>query len=78
MNGDDTAQRHDCEITIQRNDGSRIRAALSLSRVEVGGQIRTIAFVRDITAEVELRERLTLLTLVADRTNRAVVVTDQS
>ena len=36
-NGDDAAQRHDSEITIQRKDGSRIRAALSLSRVEVGG-----------------------------------------
>ena len=47
-------------------------------RVEVGGQSRTIAFVRDITAEVELRERLALLTLVADRTNRAVVVTDRN
>jgi diguanylate cyclase (GGDEF)-like protein/PAS domain S-box-containing protein len=77
MNGDGTAQRHDSEITIQRKDGSRIRAALSLSRVDVGGQSRTIAFVSDITAEVALREKLTLLNLVADRTNRAVVVTDQ-
>ena len=77
VDGDDTAQRRDCEITIQRKDGSRIRAALSLSRVEVGGQSRTIAYVRDITAEVGLREKLTLLNLVADRTNRAVVVTDQ-
>jgi diguanylate cyclase (GGDEF)-like protein/PAS domain S-box-containing protein len=77
VDGDDTARRHDCEITIQRKDGSRIRAALSLSRVEVGGQSRTIAFVSDITAEVALREKLTLLNLVADRTNRAVVVTDQ-
>ncbi len=62
---------------IQRKDGSRILAALSLSQVEVGGQSRTIAFVRDITAEVDRRERLALLTLVADGTNRAVVVTDQ-
>jgi diguanylate cyclase (GGDEF)-like protein/PAS domain S-box-containing protein len=77
VNGDDAPQRHDSEITIQRKDGSRIRAALSLSRVEVGGQSRTIAFVSDITAEVALREKLTLLNLVADRTNRAVVVTDQ-
>jgi PAS domain S-box-containing protein len=67
MNGDGAAQRHDSEITIQRKDGSRIRAALS--RVDVGGQSRTIAFVSDITAEVALREKLTLLNLVADRTN---------
>ena len=66
------------EIAIQRKDGSRIRAALSLSRVEIGGQSRTIAFVRDITAEVERRQRLDLLSLVADRTNRAVVLTDRN
>jgi PAS domain S-box-containing protein len=77
VDGGDTAQRYDCEITIQRKDGSRIRAALSLSRVEVSGQSRTIAFVSDITAEVGLREKLNLLSLVADRTNRAIVITDQ-
>lgn len=74
--GGDAIQEHRSEIKIERKDGSRIRAALSLSRIEVGGQGCTIAFVRDITAEVERRERLALLTLVADRTNRAVVVTD--
>ncbi len=66
------------EITIQRKDGSRIRASLSLSHVEVDGQSRTIAFVRDVTAEVEQRLRLDLLTLIADRTNRAVLVTDRN
>ncbi len=70
-------QRRDSEIAIQRKDGSRILAALSLSPIEIGGQSRTIAFVRDITVEVDQRERLALLTLVADTTNRAVVVTDQ-
>ena len=82
LNGGDAPQKHSqercSEITIARKDGSRIRAALSLSGVEVGGQSRTIAFVRDITAEVERRERMALLTLVADRTNRAVVVTDRN
>jgi len=66
------------EITIARKDGSRVRAALSLSSVEAGGQSRTIAFVRDITLEVGRRDRMALLTLVADRTNRAVVVTDRN
>src|SRR3982074_189306 len=77
MHGDNAIQGRGSEIRIERKDGSRIRAALSLSRVEVDGQDRTIAFVRDITAEVEQRERQALLTLVADRTNRAVVVTDR-
>jgi PAS domain S-box-containing protein len=74
----DRARERCSEITIAREDGRRIRAALSLSSVEVGGQSGTIAFVRDITAEVERRERMALLTLVADRTNRAVVVTDRN
>lgn len=75
VGGDDTIPG--AEIAILRKDGSRIRAALSLSRVEIDGQIRTIAFVRDVTAEVERRQRLDLLTLVADRTNRAVILTDR-
>jgi diguanylate cyclase (GGDEF)-like protein/PAS domain S-box-containing protein len=78
VNGGDAFQGSGPEITIERKDGSRIRASLSLSQVEVGGQSRCIAFVRDITAEVERRERIALLTLVADRTNRAVVVTDHN
>ena len=82
VNRDDTPQQRseECrsEITIARKDGSRIRVALSLSSVEIGGQTRTIAFVRDITVEFERRERMALLTLVADRTNRAVVVTDRN
>jgi diguanylate cyclase (GGDEF)-like protein/PAS domain S-box-containing protein len=67
----------DSEITIRRRDGSRIRAQLSVSRVEIGGRANYMVFVRDTTAEVERRERIALLNLVADKTNRAVVVTDR-
>jgi len=75
--GDDAPAAHNSEVTIERQDGSRIRAALSVSHVEIGGQGRTIAFVRDVTTEVERRERIAVLNLVADKTNRAVVVTDR-
>ena len=37
-----------------------------------------MVFVRDITAEVERRERIALPNLVADKTTRAVVVTDRN
>ena len=74
--GDAAIQLHSPEIRITRRDGSRILAELSLSHADVDGLRRTIAFVRDITAEVDRRERLALLNLVADRTNRAVIVTD--
>jgi diguanylate cyclase (GGDEF)-like protein/PAS domain S-box-containing protein len=65
------------EITIRRADGSRLRAAVSVSRVETGGRSSCMIFVRDVTAEVERRERIALLNLVADKTTRAVVVTDR-
>ncbi|WP_065751334.1 EAL domain-containing protein [Bradyrhizobium paxllaeri] len=66
------------EITIRRSDGTRLRASVSVSRVEIGGRNSYMAFVRDITAEVERRERIALLNLVADKTTRAVVVTDRN
>src|SRR5207302_9763807 len=65
------------EITIRRADGSRLRASASASRVEIGGRSSYMVFVRDITAEVERREQIALLNLVADKTNRAVVLTDR-
>ncbi|MET3839126.1 diguanylate cyclase (GGDEF)-like protein/PAS domain S-box-containing protein [Bradyrhizobium sp. OAE829] len=74
----DVPNGRNAEITIARKDGSRIRVALWLSNIEIDGQHRTIAFVRDITKEVDRRERLALLSLVADRTSRAVVVTDRN
>jgi PAS domain S-box-containing protein len=76
--GDDTGQGRGSEIAIKREDGSRIHATLSLSRVESGGQSRTIAMVRDVTAEIEQRERLAVHSLIADGTNRAVFVTDHN
>src|ERR1700716_2306343 len=49
--GDDAPEEHNSEVTIERKDGDRVRAALSVSTVEIGGQSRSIAFVRDITKE---------------------------
>jgi diguanylate cyclase (GGDEF)-like protein/PAS domain S-box-containing protein len=73
-----TDLRPNSEITIRRADGSRLRASVSASRVEIGGRSSYMVFVRDITAEVERRERIALLNLVADKTTRAVVVTDRN
>ena len=66
------------EITIRRANGSRLRASVSASRVEIGGRSSYMVFVRDITAEVERRERIVLLNMVADKTTRAIVVTDRN
>ena len=74
---DDLQNSAESEITIRRNDGSRIRAQLSVSAVEIAGRANYMVFVRDTTAEIKRRERIALLNLVADKTNRAVVVTDR-
>ena len=65
-----------CEIVIRRADGRKVRAMLSVSHIDEGSERRTVAIVRDVTTEIELRERLALVSLIADGTNRAVVVTD--
>ncbi len=64
------------EITIKRGDGSRIKAAVAVSPLASGDGTGHLLLVRDVTAEVEQRERFGLLNAVADKTNRAVVVTD--
>ncbi len=72
-----SAPKRPVEITIRRHDGSRVRAAVSVSRVEIDGRSSYMAFVRDVTADLAQRQRNALLTLVADKTDRAVVVTDR-
>jgi diguanylate cyclase (GGDEF)-like protein/PAS domain S-box-containing protein len=73
----DLHQDHNAEITIRRPDGSRVRVALSLSHVMSGGSRRTIVLLRDITPDLELRERLALHVMIADGTNRAVLIVDR-
>ncbi len=55
---------------------SGITLSVLVSRVETGSQSNTMVFARDITAEFKRREQFALLMLVADKTDRAVVVTD--
>ena len=74
----DLHQAGNSEVTILRPDGSRIRAALSLSHSMSGGRRGTILLLRDITPELELRERLALHAMIADGTNRAVIITDRN
>jgi PAS domain S-box-containing protein len=71
-------RKRDSEITIHHSDGRPVRIALSVSRVAIDGNVSTMAFVRDITIDIARRDRMALLNLVADKTNRAVVVTDRN
>jgi methyl-accepting chemotaxis protein len=64
------------EVDIERFDGGHRWARLSLSKVMVDGCITYTAFLRDITEEVERREEMRMLSLVADKTENSVVITD--
>jgi diguanylate cyclase (GGDEF)-like protein/PAS domain S-box-containing protein len=77
--GDGDAVAHGALKTrIRRRDGSRVHVSMALSSVRASGHDHTIAVIRDITAEAELRERLALVSLIADGTNRAVLITDHN
>ena len=71
------AEERRTEHTITRPTGERLRVALSLSHVVSDGASHTIALVRDITPELELRERMALHVMIAEGTNRAVVIVDR-
>lgn len=64
------------EVEIERLDGGHRWALLSLSKVVVDDRITYTAFLRDITEEVERREEMRMLSLVADKTENLVVITD--
>lgn len=64
------------ELKIERKDGSTVWGAFSLSRVEIAGKISYMGFVRDVTADIAQREQLELMSLVADYTDRVVMVMD--
>lgn len=65
------------EVPIVRPDGSTVFGSLSLSRTSIDGCIYYAAFVKDVTEEVRRREELYLLSLVANETDRAVIITDR-
>jgi c-di-GMP-specific phosphodiesterase len=65
------------EVPIHRPDGTRRVGSLSLSRIRAGGEIHYAAFVKDVTDEVRRREDLYLLSLVANETDRVVLITDE-
>ncbi|MDR6657463.1 diguanylate cyclase (GGDEF)-like protein/PAS domain S-box-containing protein [Tardiphaga robiniae] len=65
---------HSREVKIERKDGSEIWGSLSMSRVEVNGEITYMGFVRDVTEEVKRREEIIPLALVVDKTKRAIYI----
>ncbi|GAB5519956.1 MAG: hypothetical protein RhofKO_22070 [Rhodothermales bacterium] len=64
------------EVHLERKDGTFRWANLSLSKVDLGNRIMYTAFVKDVTEEVERREQLRLLSLVANETDNSVIITN--
>src|SRR6478609_5740260 len=51
------------EVRVERKDGSELWGSLSMSRVEIDGEITYMGFLRDVTAEVRQREEIVRLSL---------------
>lgn len=64
------------EVQIERKDGRIIWGRLSLSKVKLETRTVYTAFVRDVTQEVEDREMNRMLSLVANETDNAVIISD--
>ncbi|MGJ4949508.1 EAL domain-containing protein [Bradyrhizobium sp. HKCCYLS20291] len=65
------------ELTLKHSDGSRSRLRCRAQALAADhAPVQSVVFLQDISAEVAVREQNALLMSVADRSNRAVVVTD--
>lgn len=63
-------------VRIEGRDGERTFDLLSVARAQLNGGECYLAFVRTLPGEARRREQMQILSLVADRTDRAVVITD--
>lgn len=66
------------DVPIHKKDGTQRWGSMSISRVESDGQILFTAFVKDVTEQRKERKRAKLLSLVADQTDNAMLIADNS
>ncbi|WP_322406648.1 PAS domain S-box protein [Idiomarina sp. PL1-037] len=65
------------EIEVPRADGSTVWTSVTISKVDLGeDKLFYVAFFRDIDEEVKRRKEVEMLSLVANETDNAVVITD--
>jgi methyl-accepting chemotaxis protein len=74
--GENRLVGHSREVELERADGSRLWATLSLSKIRLEGRILYTAFMRDVSEQVRQRETLRMLSMVANDTDNAVIITD--
>ncbi len=63
------------EVPVYRKDGSRLWGKLSLSRIKLDNATIYTAFIQNVTEEVAQRDRIKMLSLVADETDNSVIIT---
>ncbi len=63
-------------VPIHCKDGSRCWGSMSISKVESAGKILYTAFIKDVTDQHEAEEHARLLSLVADQTDNAIIITN--
>ncbi|AVI61493.1 PAS domain S-box protein [Halomonas sp. GFAJ-1] len=64
------------EVEFNRRDGTPRWAQLSVSKIHLDGRICYTAFLKDVTEEVKQRKTFEILSLVANKTNNSVIITD--
>lgn len=63
-------------LHVQRPDGSRRWASMSISKIEADDEVLYTAFIKDITEQHQQDEKLRLVSLVVDRTDSAIMIID--
>ncbi|WP_213607909.1 PAS domain S-box protein [Pseudoalteromonas sp.] len=66
------------EVEIERKDGTIVWGRLSLSKIKLADRVIYTAFIKNVTQEVITREEQRMLSLVANETDNAVIITDPS
>ncbi len=64
------------EVKVERKDGKSLWVRLSLSKVRLADRTLYTAFIKDVTDEVKQRELQRMLSLVANETDNAVIISD--
>lgn len=64
------------EVPVFRRDGEKRWASLSLSKIRLDDRILYTAFLKDVTEEVMRRAEFQMLSMVANETDNAVIITD--
>lgn len=69
---------HNCEWPHKRGDGTLFYADISLTRIELGGQVSLLATLRDITERKAAEEQLRKLSLAVEQSPESIFICDLS